>query len=164
MAGPPLKLTPELINSAKALIMRGNYTAVVCKKLHIGEQTWYRWKKKGEKESSGIFRDFLEAIQEAEAYAEGSALQNIREAGKQTWQAEAWYLERKFPERWGRRHEQLMNRDRSAEEQDLRLEKLRLEINRLKNPGVIDLDNYLGALRAAADDVWANNADEGGDE
>jgi len=91
-------------------------------------------------------------------------LQNIREAGKQTWQAEAWYLERKFPERWGRRHEQLMNRDRSAEEQDLRLEKLRLEINRLKNPGVIDLDNYLGALRAAADDVWANNADEGGDE
>ena len=32
-----------------------------------------------------------------------SAVKKIRDEGDKNWTANAWYLERKFPEKWGRR-------------------------------------------------------------
>ncbi len=96
----------------------------------IGETTFYEWKKKGENASAGKFREFWEALKKAEVEGENVLLQRINDAatGKNSkkktktiydkegkaigkveiieeggiWQAAAWILERRFPERWGR--------------------------------------------------------------
>ena len=49
-----------------------------------------------------IFWEFYELVKSAEAEAEAKAVSLIRDAGEKTWQAAAWYLERKFKDKWGR--------------------------------------------------------------
>ena len=50
---------------------------------------------------------FRDAIEKAEALAESETVRNVRQASKlpQFWAAGMTYLERKHPERWGRRQE-----------------------------------------------------------
>ena len=102
--GRRLKLTPELIEQAAKLIAGGNYASTVFQMLGVGESTWYRWLEKG-RDSKGrsIYREFWESIQKAEAAAELRAVSGIVAAGRRNWTAFAWYLERKYPDRWGRR-------------------------------------------------------------
>ncbi|MCO8128665.1 hypothetical protein NHL50_15750, partial [Acidimicrobiia bacterium EGI L10123] len=47
--------------------------------------------------------EFVEAVRTAEAQAEADAVARIAEHGRTHWQANAWLLERKHPERWRRR-------------------------------------------------------------
>ena len=100
--GRRLKLTPELIEQAAKLIAGGNYASTVLQMLGVGESTWYRWLEKG-RDSKGrsIYREFWESIQKAEAAAEARAVSGVMAAGRRNWTAYAWYLERKFPDRWG---------------------------------------------------------------
>lgn len=50
------------------------------------------------------FAEFKRDLEKARADAEVEALAHIRLAGKSgQWQADAWFLERSFPEDWGRR-------------------------------------------------------------
>lgn len=49
----------------------------------------------------GPYREFRAAVQKAEAEAEERLLGIIEDAAPNTWQAAAWMLERKYPERWG---------------------------------------------------------------
>lgn len=103
------KLTPELIKEAVDLVKLGNYIETVCQYLGIGETTWYRWMQEGEKAKSGIKRDFWESIKRAEAHAEIRNVQIIQKAADKAkddpklWVAAMTFLERKFPERWGRK-------------------------------------------------------------
>jgi hypothetical protein len=97
------KLTKELIDEASKWIKLGNYTNTVCRYLGIHESTWYKWMQEGEKARSGIKREFFEAIKRAESEAEIRNVQMIQTAAKENWQAAAWYLERKFPDRWGKK-------------------------------------------------------------
>lgn len=97
------KLTRKLINKAENLIKLGNYNSTVCQYLGIGETTWYRWMEEGEKATRGIKREFWESIKKAESHAEIRNVQIIQNAAQENWQASAWYLERKFHDRWGRK-------------------------------------------------------------
>lgn len=45
---------------------------------------------------------FWRAVKKAEALAENAAIQTIQKAAEKNWQASAWWLERKFKDRWGR--------------------------------------------------------------
>lgn len=98
-----LKLNRELIEKAYRYVAAGNYIETVCVYLGISKNTWYTWLKKGEKQRQGIYRDFYDAIKKAEAEAEMRNVAIIQEAARDTWQAAAWFLERKYPERWGKR-------------------------------------------------------------
>jgi hypothetical protein len=61
------------------------------------------WITKGEKQSTGLYLDFLVAIKRAEAFAVAEAIESIRNASKDgTWTASAWLLERRYPEQFGR--------------------------------------------------------------
>jgi hypothetical protein len=72
--------------------------------LGVGESTWYRWLEKGRySKDRSIYREFWESIQKAEAAAEARAVSGVMAAGRRNWTAYAWYLERKFPDRWGRK-------------------------------------------------------------
>ncbi len=59
------------------------------------------------------------AIERSLAQAEVHAVLEIRKAGAKNWQAAAWYLERRWPERWGRtsRERAVESKDRPSPEQ-----------------------------------------------
>ena len=62
------------------------------------------WLQRGrESERRNIYSEFSEAVKKAEAAAELRAVSGIVAAGRRNWTAFAWYLERKYPDRWGRR-------------------------------------------------------------
>lgn len=102
------KLTPEVEKKIIQALKDGNYFAVACKLAGISPQTGHEWIARGRgtdktRKSSKTFADFANAVKNAEAAAEDKAVRKIVAAGTETWQAAAWYLERKFPDRWARR-------------------------------------------------------------
>lgn len=51
-----------------------------------------------------LYLEFSEAVKRARAEAEGAHIRNIRRASDNgVWQASAWWLERSFPKKWGKR-------------------------------------------------------------
>ena len=106
MAGRPTKLTPELQKTLVAYLKNGNYFDTACSLSGICEDTGYHWLERGKKgKNGGIYSQFSEAVKEAVAYAEKDALISVR-TGRRNWQSEAWFLERRFNDKWGRREKQ----------------------------------------------------------
>lgn len=58
------------------------------------------------------------------------------------------------------RYEELLLKELDTEEQQLRIDKLRAEIEKIKSPDDVDIQNYLDALQHAAHDVWADEPNE----
>jgi len=97
--------TPERTKRISDFIRAGNYAEVACRVGGISEATYYNWLKRGDSGESP-YTEFLEAIKEAEAEAEARNIALIQRAAQNgTWQAAAWYLERKHGKRWGRKSE-----------------------------------------------------------
>lgn len=110
------KLDAELIERAHKLISEGHYAVTVCAYLGIDESTYYKWitKAKGDIENNknSIYVQFFKSINEAEAKAEMRHLQNIVKASADgTWQASAWYLERKHKAKWSAKQEVQLSGD-----------------------------------------------------
>ena len=80
----------------------GNYATTAAEAAGIGKSTHYEWMEKGEQ---GIepYAEYADAIKKAEAIAESNAVKVIKAASLENWTAGAWYLERKFPDKWGRK-------------------------------------------------------------
>lgn len=99
------KLTKKLIKDAEKLLKGGNYVETICEYLGIGKTTWYRWLAEGEQANSGIKREFWDAIKKAEAEAEIRLITDLQKIAKKNnqWQGIAWVLERKYPDKWGKR-------------------------------------------------------------
>jgi ABC-type cobalamin/Fe3+-siderophores transport system ATPase subunit len=108
MAGRPTKLTPQTQARIVQAIVGGNDITVAAAYAGIGKTTFYEWLERGRKAKTGPFAAFADAIQKAQADAETRNVALIAKAAQDgTWTAAAWWLERKHPERWGRkeRHE-----------------------------------------------------------
>lgn len=102
----PSKLTPELRDKICKLIEEGNYPAQAASLEGVAESTFYDWMKRGrEAKYKSKFSEFMEAVKKAESEAEKYHVGIIKKAAKEKWTASAWYLERKYPERWGRRQQ-----------------------------------------------------------
>jgi transposase len=99
----PTKLTPEVEERIVAAIRAGNYAEPAARSAGISPATYYRWLKRGEEASRGIYRAFHDAVRRAEAEAEVHAVAVIRRAMGDDWRAAAHYLERRYPDRWRRR-------------------------------------------------------------
>lgn len=105
--GRPTKLTPEVQERIVQALRAGNYQETAATYANITAKTFYEWMKRGESddESERIYRDFREAVEKAKADAEVRDVALIDKAATDgSWQAAAWKLERKFPQRWGRVH------------------------------------------------------------
>jgi len=100
----PTKLTKEIQDKIVTYISRGAYIETAAAAAGISKDTLYRWLKRGAKEKSGIYREFSDAIEKADAVAELYILQQLQQLGDKAWQAHAWRLERRWPERWGQRY------------------------------------------------------------
>jgi len=102
-AGRKPKLTKELQEQICRLISAGNYIKTACQASGISEQTYNNWKKWGEQRGKGEYSEFLEAVKKAEATAIAKNVTVIQLAARESWQAAAWWLERKYPRDWGRK-------------------------------------------------------------
>jgi len=98
--GPDL-LTPRVMKKIVNAIKLGNYIETACEYAGISKDTFYRWLKKGETEPHSKYAKFLIQVREALAVAEAYSVQKIKQSDQ--WQSQAWWLERKFPDRWGKR-------------------------------------------------------------
>ncbi len=106
--GRKTKLNQDIIDKASALLQKGLFEETVFTLLGIPKSTWYGWKERGqadiEKGVKSIYSDFVDAIRKSESYAEMTAVEGVRSAGDAgDWRANAWYLERRFQDRWGQK-------------------------------------------------------------
>lgn len=115
--GRPTKFTPERVERFLTAIKAGHYRNTACDYAGISFQTLRNWIKIAEgPDAPPEYLEFLDSLKKAEADAEVFDLALIRRAAtgekdettgeylvKPQWQAAAWRLERKNPEKWGRR-------------------------------------------------------------
>lgn len=101
--GRPTKLSPEVTEKICAAIRVGCYMETAAANAGIHKDTLYAWLKSGANDESPEHVAFSDSVQKALAEAEVTAVERINAAGAEQWQALAWRLERRFPDRWGRR-------------------------------------------------------------
>jgi hypothetical protein len=92
------KLTPELIERIAGLVRSGITPYRAAELCGIGSSTHYRWMESVREP----YREYRESIKRAEAQWEADAIRQVQVHGQKHWQALAWMLERRFPERYGR--------------------------------------------------------------
>jgi transposase len=100
--GRPTKLTPELHQRIITFLGSGAYLETAAAAAGCSKQSLYDWMKRGAREKEGIHRDFLDAVEKAQATAEIRDVALIAKAAERNWQAAAWRLERRAAIRWGR--------------------------------------------------------------
>lgn len=102
--GRPTKLTSDVQQKLCDAIRAGNYLATAAAFAGVSESTLHNWLKRGANEAKGRHHDLAAAVEKAMADAEARDVALISKAAADgTWQAAAWRLERRFPDRWGRR-------------------------------------------------------------
>ena len=107
--GRPTKLTEARHRKIVADIRAGNFAQIAAVASGITEQTYYNWLNRGAADlaseeaadHASIYAKFFEAVKRAEAEAEVKQLRAMQTDDK--WQRRAWWLERRFPKRWGQK-------------------------------------------------------------
>lgn len=121
MAGRPTKLTAALRKKMALLVRAGNTVEVAAQACGISERTFYNWMEQGEAAKTGAYHDFYVAVEEARATFEATHVATIAAAAQRgSWQAAAWLLTHRHPERWGTATERMRSGDEDthAEPQD----------------------------------------------
>lgn len=97
----PAVLTPKAQRKIVDLLVQGNYLSTACSVAGISVQTFNYWRRLFEDgaEHAQIYADFFAAVKAAGAVAEAESLGRVR-AGVMGWQGSAWFLERRFPQKW----------------------------------------------------------------
>lgn len=96
----------DKVNILLAALTEGNYRETALKLAGISKQTFHNWLKRAEagEERATLFVD---AVEKAEAQAESQIVGNVKRASElpQFWAAGITLLERKYPDRFGKRGE-----------------------------------------------------------
>ncbi|RME07092.1 MAG: hypothetical protein D6803_04830 [Anaerolineae bacterium] len=93
------KLTPERTKRICDQVRKGVPYETAARLAGIDPSTFYRWKARGERAKRGLYREFWEALQQADAEAEAALIEETKkERG-----GPRWILERRWPERWGQK-------------------------------------------------------------
>ncbi len=100
--GRPSKLTEETTKKLVKAIESGNYMKAACAYAGIDYTTFRLWMKKGEKAKSGKYFNFFHTIKRAEQVAEVKMIEQWQRHMPENWQAIATFMERRYPDRWGR--------------------------------------------------------------
>ena len=96
------KLTPDTKEDIVNALRAGNSRRDSALYAGVSETTFYSWMSRG-REGEPLYAEFLEAVEKAEAQSVVRNVAIIQRAAEETWQAAAWWLERKRPDDWGRR-------------------------------------------------------------
>jgi len=102
----PEIITQDLIKEVCNHIAAGFSYSAAAKLAGIAESTFFRWRAMGQLEGSDdIYKIFYIEVEEASAFSEAEALQLVRSSAikERNWRAAAWFLERRFPEKYQKR-------------------------------------------------------------
>jgi hypothetical protein len=69
----------------------------------IDESTFHFWVRKGKRAKRGPHFQFFQSVKKAEADAIARNVAIVQKAAAKTWQAAAWWLERRHPDEFARR-------------------------------------------------------------
>lgn len=83
------KRTPETVKAITDLLRAGVPRTHACAASGVSHDSFMRWLD---------FADFAEAVKKAESDAVARNVAVIQQAARTTWQAAAWWLERRYPE------------------------------------------------------------------
>ncbi len=103
--GHTTKITPEIIERILQAVRTGSAVEAAALYAGVPRQTFFDWLKKGRQGGRAYkpYRDLALRLDEALGVFDVNANAIIAKAAHDQWQAAAWQLERKFPERYGRR-------------------------------------------------------------
>jgi hypothetical protein len=94
--GRPSKFNRKRAAAILDAIRKGATRSAAAASAGVSERSLYEWQQE--------FPQFSQSIKKADAEAEMAMIDVIRTAAeKGTWQAAAWWLERRHPESWRRR-------------------------------------------------------------
>lgn len=100
VGGRPSLYTPALHERVCALVAVRVPIRTACQLEGIGARTLYDWRERG-KHGEEPFATFAQDLAIAVARSEATAVQFIATAAADNWKANAWWLERRFPKRYG---------------------------------------------------------------
>ena len=105
--GRKTRLTPQVQETICKHLMAGNYFSVACQLSGVPYSTATGWLKRGQgkdknRATNAEFTAFAEAVNVANAYCEALHVAQMKQAGKNDWRFHMMFLERRWPERWGR--------------------------------------------------------------
>jgi transposase len=98
--GRPPKYTPEVTQRIVNAIAAGNFLETAAAYGGISYECFNQWIRRGERETDGIYFQFLQDVHEAKAKAEVTLVATIKRASTKDWKAAGWMLSRRYPERW----------------------------------------------------------------
>lgn len=101
--GRPTELNPALQRKIVAMIRDGVTPEIASRAAGISASTYYLWRAKARENPDSQYSEFSEAIEKAVAECEARAVHVIAKAFPNSWQAAMTMMERRFPDRWGRR-------------------------------------------------------------
>lgn len=107
--GRPSKFTPKTQEAILELLRAGNFREVAAEGAGIDKRTFMRWMKAGRKKPSSPEGAFVTRVREAEREAEIAMVKAVVLGAAQDPKHAEWFLERKFPERWGRKDKSDVN-------------------------------------------------------
>jgi hypothetical protein len=100
VGGRPSLYTAALHERVCALVAVRVPIRTACQLEGIGARTLYDWRERGNM-GEEPFATFSQDLAIAVARAEATAVQFIATAAADNWKANAWWLERRFPKRYG---------------------------------------------------------------
>lgn len=110
--GRPSKLTPEVRDEIAALLRAGNYVTTVADYMGIHPDTIYEWMRRGERgwkiDHDGGYVEFSVTVKKAMSEVEMATVDEVRK-GFTNWQSRAWFLERRYPSKWGAQQKQVIS-------------------------------------------------------
>ncbi|VTS00785.1 hypothetical protein, partial : Uncharacterized protein OS=Myxococcus stipitatus (strain DSM 14675 / JCM 12634 / Mx s8) GN=MYSTI_03256 PE=4 SV=1 [Gemmata massiliana] len=100
--GRPPKLTTALILKAAALLYEGNFRCDVARAVGIAPDTFGRWMQYGRLYPDGIYATFRRVVLSSEAQFKTRAVGAITAAAKHDPWLMLTFLERKYPQQFGK--------------------------------------------------------------
>ena len=98
--GRPKKFVKKYKDRILEAIRLGATNIDACRYAGLSKEAYRVWKLKAE-EGQADFVEFFERVEEAEAIGKIVHMRKI--TADKSWQSSAWWLERKFPDEWGKR-------------------------------------------------------------
>lgn len=114
MARPTL-CTPEQMQRLCNLLREGNTRECAAKLSGIRPRTFYQWMSKG-RAGQEPYAQFVHEVKDAEGEAEAWHIANLKTHAATTWQVSCWWLERRRPNRYGKRDMSWENMKRQERE------------------------------------------------
>jgi len=94
---------PAFVEKLCKALADGNPQEAACWYSNISPQTFYRWMRDGRSAPEGSkAQEFFTLVKMAETKAEMYFVAQIRKAARKSWQAAAWWLERRRSEHYGK--------------------------------------------------------------